>query len=378
MAPLALSELVELFTPTTSLNIPYNIPSGTVMLFTDASWTSGVSTEFNLVDYVANQRHVIPASQYNKATWVLWNLPIGTVVTLTANITNPVKVADLKGNAQTLDLIGRGRTQGTTLVDYNLNNQVSSWFWRTVDLNMGAIEIFNDKDFSGSRCTIFLSEWEPGKFHSLRDWNCDNYASSVRWRTLQDRQTATLGDAIDGSVATYSNIKGWGNVKEVPYLADVRFNNVLSSFKWESVAPMKEIIEPFNVTANNSSNTSGLTSVVDGINNSTEVQAVLVSLTNSTAQSITVETSDQHVAGISSTFSQEATAGVEAIASSKTTWSVSLNYSYTRTQTKSTSETKTVELKVEQTVNAPPRTRYKATLLINIGMLPATEYVTTA
>lgn len=91
-----------------------------------------------------------------------------------------------------------------------------------------------------------------------------------------------------------------------------------------------------------------------------------------------METSDQHVAGISSTFSQTFSARAEGTATSSTQWSVSVNYSYTRTDTSSRNQTKTVALNVTQTVNAPPKTRCKATLLVTIGQFPATEYVTTA
>lgn len=159
---------------------------------------------------------------------------------------------------------------------------------------------------------------------------------------------------------------------------EVRFNDCISSFRWDRVVPKKEIIAPFNLMASSADNSSGLTSVSEGVNNSTEVQPIAVSLNNSNSQTVTVETSDQHVAGISSTFSQTFSAGAEGIATSSTQWSVSVNYSYTRTDTSSRSQTKTVDLNITQTVNAPPKTRYKATLLVTIGQLPATEYVTTA
>ncbi|TGO66460.1 hypothetical protein BELL_0954g00050 [Botrytis elliptica] len=103
-----------------------------------------------------------------------------------------------------------------------------------------------------------------------------------------------------------------------------------------------------------------------------------IAYNNSNSQTVTVETSDQHVAGISSTFSQMFSAGAEGIATSSTQWSVSVIHSYTRTDTSSRSQTKIVNLNITLTVNAPPKTRYKATLLVTIGQLPATEYIMTA
>ncbi|CAD6439836.1 ec95a42f-2efe-4242-9a4e-ccd9845474eb [Sclerotinia trifoliorum] len=199
----------------------------------------------------------------------------------------------------------------------------------------------------------------------------------MRWHSMKDRQMAVVYDGADGTGSSYSNIKGWG-IKEVPYMWDVRFDDCISSFKWNSIVPKKEIIEPFNVMASNSSNAFGLTAVNEGVNNSSEVQAISVSLNNSTAQTTTVETSDQHVVGVSASFTQTASAGVEGVASTSTSWTVAVNYSYTRTDTRSTSETKTIDLNITQAVNAPARTRYKATLLVTIGRLPATEYITTA
>ena len=200
----------------------------------------------------------------------------------------------------------------------------------------------------------------------------------MRWKSLFDRQTATLYEGSAGNGMTYSNIKGWGSTKQLANLTDVRFNDTLSAFRWESVSPAKEIIEPFDITATDSSNSSSLTSVINGFNKTSQVQPVVVTLNNQRAQSVTVETSDQHVASISASYSQTLGAGVEGVASTSSTWSVALSYSYTRTDTRTTSRTDTVDLNIAQTVNAPEYSRYKATLLVIIGQLPPTIYRTTA
>ncbi|TEY44643.1 hypothetical protein BOTCAL_0349g00090 [Botryotinia calthae] len=287
------------------------------------------------------------------------------------------KVVDLSYGNTCLDLVGTRTMEGCELWTSGINDDLSFFFWRNVDLSIGAVELFADGSFTGRCTTIFLSEWESGKVQSFRNWGMNDTCSSLRWKSLGDRQTVTLYDGEDGNGTAYNNVKGWGDIKEVPYMWEVRFNDCISYFRWDRVVSKKAIIAPFNLMASSSANTSGLTSVSKGANNSTEVQPVSASLTNLDSQTVTVETSDQHVTGISSTFSQTFSAGAEGIATSSTQWSVSVNYSYTRIDTSSRSQTKTVNLSVTQTVNAPPKTRYKATLLVTIGQLPATEYVTT-
>src|SRR5437763_1182156 len=83
---------------------------------------------------------------------------------------------------------------------------------------------FDDSNFGGNRSTIFLSEWNSGTLYSISDWWLQDRISSVRWKTLSDRQTAVLFDNSDGSGDQYNNIKGWGDVKEIASLPDVGFN----------------------------------------------------------------------------------------------------------------------------------------------------------
>ncbi|KAF7887517.1 hypothetical protein EAF00_009811 [Botryotinia globosa] len=380
MPPRTPAQVVQDLTKLPAYGVPYQVPTGTVALYQDPNYT-GARSDLRLNDYTPNKRHVVPDAQYDKTSNILWNLPVGVVVTLVGGWApgeDGKKVVDLSYGNTCLDLVGTGTTEGCELWTSGINDDLSFFFWRNVDLSIGAVELFADGNFTGRRTTIFLGEWESGKVHSFRNWGMNNTCSSLRWKSLGDRQTVTLYDAEDGKGTAYNNVKGWGDIKEVPFMWEVRFNDCISSFRWDRVVPKKEIIAPFNLMASSADNASGLTSVSEGVNNSSEVQPIAVSLNNSNSQTVTVETSDQHVAGISSTFSQTFSAGAEGIATSSTQWSVSVNYSYTRTDTSSRSQTKTVDLNITQTVNAPPKTRYKATLLVTIGQLPATEYVTTA
>jgi hypothetical protein len=348
-----------------------------------ALFLGGFETQRNdllINDWVPNKRHVVPSSQYDKTSAVLYNLPVGTVMTLLdGGSQNTTKIADLSDCGTCVDLVGTGKTEGCTVIPLGFNDKISLFFWRTVDLNMGAIELFDAANFTGRQSTIFLSEWPQGQVHSIQRWQLQDTITSVRWKTLQDRQTAELYDGGgNDAYGKFSNIKGWGSTKEVANLSDFRMNDCVTSFMWDSVDPIKEIIKPFNITASNITDGSGLTSHVSGNNIGTGELGVKVALTNTTAQTVTLETSDQHVFGVSASVTQTATAGVEGIASASTQWTVGVSYSYQRAETKTTSVTTTVDLAIEQTVNVPPRSSYKATMLVSIGSLPATEYFTTA
>lgn len=360
------------------VDIPFQLASGTVAFYQDPN-RRGARSDIRINDYVLNRRYVVPDAQYDKTSYVLYHLPVGTVMTLLGGWnTGGDKMFDLSSCDTCLDLVGTGRTESCQLWDVGLNDDLSMFFWRNIDLSIGDVEVFANPNFTDARTTLFLSEWAPAAVYTLCNWRKNNVTIRIEWPTLADRQTVTLYDGEDGSGSPYSNVKGWGSTKEIPYLWEVRFNDCISSFKWESVVPVKEIIKPFTIQSANSSSAFGLTSSVDGRNKSNKPQPVVVSLNDSTAQTITVESSDQHVVGVCSTFSQIHFGGAEGIVASSTQWSVSLNYSYNRTDTKSRSETKTVDLSVMRTVNAPARTTYRATLLVTIGCLPPTEYVTIA
>ena len=376
-------------TPATQVNLLTKLPapsgaipqlaSGSVSLFQDNNWNSQ-RLDLNINDYVPNQRQTIPNFMTDQATYIAFNLPIGTVMTLMDNIVSVPSggnVADLSGCGRSVDLVGTGQTEAVDLMADNENDCISSFFWRTVDLDIGAIELFGDINFGGNRSTIFLSEWNSGAIYSITAWWLQDQISSIRWRTLNDRQTAAMFDNQDGTGNQYNNIKGWGSTKEISNLADINFNDAISAFRWDSIVPVKEIIAPFNIIASSGTGSSGLSSVVNGTNNSSVEQPVTVSIDNETAQTVTLETMDQTVTGFTYTVTAEESVGIDG-AGEKTTWSVGLNFTYTQSTTKTTSETQTIALNISQTINTPPMTNYTATLLVSIGQLPATVYTTTA
>lgn len=138
------------------------------------------------------------------ATWVAFNLPVGVVMTLIDNNT-PVEsghlVWELRNCGRCIDLVGTGQTEAVDLTQCNMNDCVSSFFWRKVDLAQGAIELFDDVNFQGNRSTLFLGEWPMGTAVSLENWWLRGRVSSVRWHMLDDRQTVALFSNTDGTGA---------------------------------------------------------------------------------------------------------------------------------------------------------------------------------
>jgi hypothetical protein len=293
-------------------------------------------------------------------------------------VTGDRKVADLSDCGRTIDLVGTGRTEAVDILAMGMNDVLSSFFWRTVDLNMGAIELFEDANFSGIRATIFLSEWNASSLFAIDKWYLQDKLTAIRWKTLQDRQLATLYENVDGSGNQFNNIKGWGNTKDVSNLEDFGFNDYVSAFRWEGINPVKEIIAPFFIVATSGSGSSGLTSVVTGTNDTSVEQPVTLTLTNTDTQSMSVTTTDSSVSSVSETLTLAATVGDPELMSMSATWEVGLKYDYTHTESRNPTQTKTIELCISQTVNAPPKTSYEATLLVKIGQIPPTVYETTA
>lgn len=182
------------------------ISTRSIKLFKDANWESHSRT-YNMDDYKPGARQTVESDMFDVATLVLYNLPIGVVVTLMDNVA-PVKKgappADLSNCGRCVDLVGTGETVSLDLGDVNMNDCVSSWFWRDVDLSLGAIELFEDANYTGNYATVFLSEWTPTDVHSIAEWYLQDRISSVRWRSLFDRQDATLYKDVGGG-DTYDN-----------------------------------------------------------------------------------------------------------------------------------------------------------------------------
>lgn len=361
---------------------PQSLQSGEVRLYYDANWQSR-SYSILTRDYMNNVRHSISGTFIqDQATFVAFNLPVGTVMTLMDNVASLApgqKVCDLSGCGRCVDLVGTGQTEGVDLGMLSMNDCVSAFFWRTVDIALGAIELYQNDIFRGNRNVIFLSEWESGVVHSIASWWLQDSVSSVRWTALNDRQMVGLFENSDGSGNSYQNIKGWGDNKEISNLGTVGFNDCTSSFKWNGLVPKKEIIQPFTLAVNlDTAKGVTLQQTESGVNKSTVPQSYAIKISDSESQTLTVTTTQTAVVGYSLSCTQSWSLGVKDVSSTSGSLTVGLSFSYTDTNTVSNSSTKTVLLDVSQTFNVPPLCNYNSRLSLQIGKLQPTQYTTTA
>lgn len=370
--------LADLPSPATS---PPEIPPGIVRLYRDDNWASA-TLDLSTKSYRPGSRQSIAGTpMQDAATWVAFNLPVGTVMTL---LTNDVPQAsgklvnDLSGAGPCVDLVGTGRTETVDLTRLSMNDAVSAFFWRTFDPRLGAVELFEHSNFGGNRAVLFLSEWPPGVVTSIADWWINDRVSSARWTTLDDRQSVSLYENADGGGRSYQNIQGWGDTRENANLSDANFNDSLSSFRWDGLIPMKEEVAPFTLDATlDMAGATSITSESSGTNNTSLPQTTTVQLSRSDAQTVTLTSTDTHVVG--TTISLETSFSVSyAGATAGVKLTVGLNFSYTHTQSTTTSTTTTIALNYSEPVTAPPNTNWTATLVVQIGKLPPTPYKTTA
>lgn len=361
---------------------PPALQSGTVVLYRDSDWASQSYT-LNINDYREGVRQSLAGTSIqDQATWIAFNLPVGTVMTLTDNAADldGYPVWNLRNCGRAVDLIGTGTTVGVDLTKCNMNDCISSFFWRSIQMQIGAIELFEDENFSGNRTVIFLDDWSFQTVNSIEDWYIADRASSARWRSLDSTIAASLFDNVDGSGSSYNNIMGWGGDKQLANFEDVGFNDRLSSFQWAGLIPMKEVIQPLKATVSVPTEDSfNLTTQVSGVNRSSLPVPVTLQLVNADAQTVTVSTTNSFTTGTKIT----ATAGYSIGAADdggavSGSLSIEVNFSYTRTSQSTNSDTKTVTLAVTQQPSVPANSSYECTLIVQIGQLPLTTYTTQA
>ena len=360
---------------------PPKLKTGYVKLYADDKF-DGPSYEIKLSKWKKNTRHRLKWDTFDNATWVAWNLPLGTVVTLTDHVTTVDKghlLADLSHCGRCVDLVGSGVTEAADLRATDTNDCISGFFWREVDLNMGAIELFDAVKWNGlNRSTIFLSEWPPGVPHSILDWHINDRISSARWHTLRDRQQATLFYDI-GNGGQFDNIQGWGDPedKEEEDFRDADHNDKFTSFQWDAIVPVREEILPLLITPDRS-NSQPLTAIKSEENNSNQVQESKVTLIDTTHQEVTVETTDTTVWGVTTTLTNSAKAGNDNFASYESTFELSVRFDYTKTNTKSTKDAKTITLSLEEGFRVSPHSKFTARVEAMMGKIPHKVYETKA
>ncbi|MDB5732578.1 MAG: hypothetical protein JWQ03_2473 [Variovorax sp.] len=360
---------------------PSELPLGTVRLFRDDNWSS-TFLDLTTGRYRDRARHSIAGTNMqDAATYVAFNLPVGTMMTLMDNDVAPkagTLVMDLSQCGKCIDLVGTGQTEAVDLPKVNMNDCVSSFFWRTVDLRMGALELWDDAHFAGNRNIVFLSEWPSNKVISIQDWWINDRVSSVRWPTMDDRQTVSLYENPDGGGRGYENIQGWGDTQEDQDFSQSNFNDAMSSFKLQGLAPQREIVDPFVLDTSAVLMGAKAVSIRQfGSNDSPVEQSFPVTFKKTNSQTLTITSTDTHV--VDTSISMETSASYSAAgASVGMKLTVSLKFSYTHTETTTTSVTESLEFSYTTSVKVPANSRYMATLTVQMGDLPPTQFTTNA
>jgi hypothetical protein len=358
------------------------LPSETVLLYPNAAWTGDCFT-IKTRKFAPTKRHSLSGlGIQDNTTWIAFNLPQGTVMTLIDNYVPAGSggPSDLKDAGRVVDLIGTGEPKAVDLTRCSMNDLISAFFWRQVDLDMGAIELYEDLDFKGNRTVLFPSEWSTGKVISLAGWYINDRLSSSRWGTLRDTQSAALFDQPDGGGKAYANISGYGETKEIKNFNDVGFNDCASAFSWESLVPKKEEIKKFDINLSDADvGNETFTAESSGENDSSGSPVQTVTINETDAETMTVTVSNAHTAGTKLGFSYSYKQGVAAgLGEGGFTISTELNYSYTRNDTNSKSATKTKSLTISQTFPAPPNSSYTGKLIARMGKLAPRPFSTTA
>jgi hypothetical protein len=222
---------------------PFNAPklqSGKVTFFKN-DWWHGAQWEVSTGNFPAQQRHRMAKPIDDEATHVAYNLPIGTVMTLMETMAvppNDVFIADLSHCGVCVDLIGTDQVETLNLKTVGLNDKVSAFFWREINMELGAFQVFQNDDFTGARATIFPSEWSYDPkvkipVFNLHTWWLQDKVSSVKWKALDP----------DYQIKLYQDINGGGQVFDlldaVETEAPIKFvlNDKVSSWSWSKLEP---------------------------------------------------------------------------------------------------------------------------------------------
>ena len=240
--------------PTTATPSPA-LPSGAVKLYPNGNWTDPTfNTILTAMSPAGLRQSIAHTALQDAVSWVAFNLPVGQVMTLMENFTPlapGASVGDLSNCGRCIDLVGTGQTESVDLSRVNMNDCMSGFFWRNVDLSQGALELFDDANFGGNRNVIFLSEWPISATISIANWWLNDRVTSLRWDTVPAGKVIVLGENADGSGRHYAAVAGGAaGQSEIADMGSKQFNDAITSFKWEPYQPPAIDFSTIGVTSN--------------------------------------------------------------------------------------------------------------------------------
>lgn len=345
-----------------------------VQLYHDANDPSKFHT-LRLDEWLPGKIHSISGTSIqDRATKVRYRLPPGRVVTLAEHVAYP-PLPHLSGLGKTIDLIGDGQEHELSLSSFVMNDVVSAFFYRDVDLDRGYLELFSDADYKGVRQIVFMSEWSAGSLVKISDWHMQDRLSSVRWIDLDDTLHIELYEHSNGTGKRYQNIlrrAARGTPEGLTNLKGQSVNDIISAFKIFQSPPEIEKIKEFTVDIERSGD---------------DVQRVLrsegdlwggdlpgkytASFTEKFIENTTVTVQQSHHAGGSLSYSYSW--GVGGLTSSyKHSLTVTLTYDYTHTATDSASKTTEQTLVCQEEYPIPANSSWSFTWTAYSGKMNAT------
>lgn len=229
-----MGDLVKLITPLPSPATPYPEPTidpGLVILYKDSKWDNQ-NEYIYLNNYYATKRFAIESPLAKQATWIAFNLPVGTAMTLIEHKNlGPDANYDLSEAGKSIDLVGTGQLATVDLKAVGINDCLQAFVWRFVDLNAGVVEVYEKDNLTGNRVIIFLAEWPLGKVQNISQWYMNDKISSMRWWTILEQQKVTFYEKSDGSGKNFTITKE--KPQEYLNLNDVdKMNDKISAFDW--------------------------------------------------------------------------------------------------------------------------------------------------
>ena len=399
--------------PVTSDPYPGNIPSGQIILFTDASWGSELLT-IDTTSGAYPEGYPFSFSGtglQDHATWIAFNLPEGTVCTLfdnTINLAAGSPPFNPAGAGVPVDLIGKGTGDTVQTVDlyaYGANDRLSGGIWRQVDFNDGWFQLFRDANFQASFITIFLSEWPTDTPVSLDGWDIDGQASSVNYPSLTPPQVVVLTNKTDGT--GYSLALGATNpfgtvaAPATVNLTDRGINDQVHSFTYTIIEPVKAVIDSVSITPTlDEKKGYAVSETIIGTNYSSEPVVIATNVFENLTYTVTSTTTLQYTTAVQLTVATQVTAGIQLSGlnfSDQETITTQVTTTIQDTYTKTVTTTEVFQAGQTITFTAPPSSApldtsasgatpkgaaYAATATITLGNLqsdqdPMAQVVTT-
>jgi hypothetical protein len=241
----------HLVPPRTNVPYPGAVGSGKIGLFRESSWGSEVFW-FSTSQYTEGvQASLVGTTLQDVATWVVFELPVGTVVTLLQSETAPVagQPYNFAHAGSCVDLIGNGEVQTVDLNEVYANDCISAFIWRQVDYKAGIFQWFEGQNWDGLGNTFFLAEWPANTLHTLTDWAICDKASSMYFGGL-GVGAVTLYDGGQGEGLS-AQLSGWiegdGPHGRGVSLAERGFGDMTGSWKWSPLPPIYQVVDPFTV-----------------------------------------------------------------------------------------------------------------------------------